>query len=185
MLFRSDGAWNIQDVPLFARHYPRRLEGEEIHDAISQATGVFNKYTVDGFGGSVQYAMQLPDPQEPRTNGGVANFMNAFLRGNRDTTQRNQASSILQQLNLMNDPFVTGRTQVAKSPVLLAISKIADNGAAVDEIFMTFLARKPSAYERSHAVSYLQNTTSAAARNTALEDLSWASINKLDFLFSY
>ncbi len=182
---RYDGDWNIQDVPLFARHYPRRLEGEEIHDAISQATGVFNKYTVEGFGDPIQYAMRLPDPQEPRSNGAAANFMNAFLRGNRDTTQRNQASSILQQLNLMNDPFVTGRTQVAKSPVLLAISKIADNGAAVDEIFMTFLSRKPSAYERSHAVSYLQNTTSAATRNTAIEDLSWASINKLDFLFSY
>lgn len=182
---RYDGDWNIQDVPLFARHYPRRLEGEEIHDAISQATGVFNNYTVEGWGGTVKYAMQLPDPQEPRSNGGVANFMNAFLRGNRDTTQRVQASSILQQLNLMNDPFVTGRTLVAKSPVLLAISKIADNGAAVDEIFMNFLSRQPSAYERSHAVDYLQKTTSAAARNTAIEDLSWASINKLDFLFSY
>ena len=182
---RYDGDWNIQDVPLFARHYPRRLEGEEIHDAISQATGVFNKYTVEGWGATVQYAMQLPDPVEPRSNGAVANFMNAFLRGNRDTTQRVQASSILQQLNIMNDAFVTGRTQVAKSPVLLAISKIADNGAAVDEIFMNFLSRRPSAYERSHAVSYLQKTTSAAARNTAIEDLSWASINKLDFLFSY
>jgi hypothetical protein len=182
---RYDGEWGIQDVPLFARHYPRRLEGEEIHDAISDATGVYNKYTVEGWGGTVQYAMQLPDPVEPRSNGAVANFMNAFLRGNRDTTQRNQASSILQQLNLMNDSFVTGRTQIAKSPVLLAISKIADNGAAVDEIFMTFLSRRPSAYERSHAVSYLQKATSAAARNTAIEDLSWASINKLDFLFSY
>lgn len=182
---RYEGDWNIQDVPLFARHYPRRLEGEEIHDAISDATGVFNRYTVEGWGGTVQYAMQLPDPVEPRSNGGVANFMNAFLRGNRDTTQRNQASSILQQLNLMNDPFVTGRTLVAKSPVLLGISKIADNGAAVDELFLTFLSRKPSTYERSHAVAYLQNATSAAARNTAIEDLSWASINKLDFLFSY
>ena len=182
---RYDGEWNIQDVPLFARHYPRRLEGEEIHDAISQATGVFNKYTVEGWGATVQYAMQLPDPLEPRSNGAVANFMNAFLRGNRDTTQRVQASSILQQLNMMNDAFVTGRTLVAKSPVLLAISKIADNGAAVDELFMNFLSRKPSAYERSHAVSYLQKTTSAAARSTAIEDLSWASINKLDFLFSY
>ncbi|MDQ6759854.1 MAG: DUF1549 and DUF1553 domain-containing protein [Acidobacteriota bacterium] len=182
---RYDGEWNVQDVPLFARHYPRRLEGEEIHDAISDATGVFNKYTVEGWGGTVQYAMQLPEPVEPRSNGAVANFMNVFLRGNRDTTQRNQASSILQQLNLMNDPFVTGRTQVAKSPALLAISKIADNGAAVDEIFLTFLSRRPSAYERSHALSYLQKATSAAARNTVIEDLSWASINKLDFLFSY
>lgn len=182
---RYDGDWKIQDVPLFARHYPRRLEGEEIHDAISQATGVFNKYTVQGWGNPVQWAMQLPDPVEPRSNGAVAAFMNSFLRGNRDTAQRHQASSILQQLNLMNDNFVTSRTQVAKSPVLLAISKITDNSAAIDQMFLTFLSRKPSAYERSHAAGYLQNAATAAARNTAIEDLSWACINKLDFLFSY
>jgi hypothetical protein len=97
---RYDGNWNIQSVPLFARHYPRRLDAEEIHDAISSATGVFNKYTVQGFADPFQWAMQLPDTSEPRSNGAVANFLNSFLRGNRDTTQRSQASSILQQLNL-------------------------------------------------------------------------------------
>ena len=108
----------MQSVPLFARHYPRRLEGEEIHDAIASATGVFNKYTVQGFADPFLSAMQLPEPVEPRSNGSVANFMNAFLRGNRDTTQRNQASSILQQLNLMNDNYVVTRTRVAASPTL-------------------------------------------------------------------
>src|SRR5207253_7543509 len=103
---RYDGDWNLSYVPLFARHYARRLEGEEIHDAISKATGVFNKYTVSGFADPFQWAMQLPEPTEPASNGAAAIFMNAFLRGNRDTTFRNQASSILQQLNLMNDNFV-------------------------------------------------------------------------------
>lgn len=182
---RYDGDWNLTYVPLFARHYARRLEGEEIHDAISKATGVFNKYTVSGFADPFQWAMQLPEPIEPTSNGAVANFMNAFLRGNRDTTQRNQASSILQQLNLMNDNFVTSRTQVAKSPTLLAISKIADNTAAVDELFLTFLSRKPSSLEQARAIGYLQKAASAAARNTTIEDLAWACINKLDFEFSY
>ena len=36
---RYDGDWKVEYVPLFARHYPRRLDGEEIHDAIAQATG--------------------------------------------------------------------------------------------------------------------------------------------------
>jgi hypothetical protein len=182
---RYDGDWNIQYVPLFARHYPRRLDAEEIHDAISSATGVFNKYTVQGFGDPVQWAMQLPDTTEPRSNGAVANFLNSFMRGNRDTTQRSQASSILQQLNLMNDNFVVSRTRVAASPALLAISKITDNSSAVEQLSMTFLSREPTDYERAHAVAYLQNATSAAARNTAIEDLAWALINKLDFLFSY
>ena len=115
----------------------------------------FNKYTVQGFADPFASALSLPDPVEPRSNGTVAAFMNSFLRGNRDTTFRSEANSILQQLNIMNDAFVTGRTQVAKSPELLAISKIADNGAAVDELCLAFLSRHPTDYERSKAVAYL------------------------------
>jgi hypothetical protein len=182
---RYDGNWDIQYVPLFARHYPRRLDAEEIHDAISSATGVFNKYTVQGFGDPIQWAMQLPDTSEPRSNGAVANFLNSFMRGNRDTTQRNQNSSILQQLNLMNDNFVVSRTRVAASPALMAISKLTDNSSAVEQLFLTLLSREPSDYERAHALTYLQNANGATARNAAIEDLAWACINKLDFLFSY
>jgi len=181
---RYDGDWSLQYVPLFARHYPRRLDAEEIHDAIAAATGVFTKYTIQNFQ-TVQYAMQFPDTSEPRSNGAVANFLNSFLRGNRDTTQRSQASSILQQLNLMNDNFVMSRARVSTSPALTSISKITDNSAMLDQLFLTFLSRKPSDYERAHALPYLQKATSATARITALEDLAWVCINKLDFLFSY
>ncbi len=182
---RYDGDWNVSMVPLFARHYPRRLWGEEVHDAIAQATQMFNKYTVTGFADPFVSALSLPDTVEPRSNGSVAAFMNSFLRGNRDTTVRSGANSILQQLNIMNDPFVTGRTQVSKSPELLAISKIADNNVAVDELWLAFLSRYPSDYERSRAVGYLAKAPSAAARNIVIEDLAWSAINKLDFLFSY
>ena len=182
---RYDGDWQIEYVPLFARHYPRRLDAEEIHDAIEKATGMFNKYTIQGWTDPVQWAMQFPETIEPRSNGSVANFLNSFLRGNRDTTKRSQASSILQQLNLMNDNFVVSRTRVAASPVLASIAKISDNSAALDEMFLTFLSRKPSDYERQHGLAFLQKATTAAARNTAIEDLSWVCINKLDFLLSY
>ena len=180
-----DGDWNVQYVPLFARHYPRRLDAEEIHDAISTATGVFNKYTVGDQSAAISLAIQFPDTVEPRNNGAVQTFLNSFLRGNRDTTQRSQASSIQQQLNLMNDNFVVSRTKMTASPALQALAKITDNSALIDQLFLTFLSRLPSDYERSHALKYLQNAATAAARNTAIEDLSWTCINKLDFLFSY
>jgi hypothetical protein len=182
---RYEGAWSVASVPLFARHYPRRLDGEEVHDAIAQATGVLGKYTVEGWANPFQWAMQLPEPTEPRSNTAVANFMNSFLRGNRDTTKRSQANSILQQLNLMNDNFVYSRTRLAASPVLMSLSKVSDNNAMLDEMFLTFLSRKPTAWERSHSLTYLVNATTPAARNTVIEDLAWACINKIDFLFSY
>jgi len=182
---RYDGEWNLSQVPLFARRYPRRLTGEEVHDAIVKATGVAARYTVQGFAEPVEWACQLPDPQEPRSNGAALNFMNAFLRGNRDTMTRSQSGSILQQLNLMNDAFVTSRNKVTASPVLQAISRMTSNDSAVEEMYLTFLSRKPSDYERREAAAHLARGTTTALRNAYLEDLAWVLMNKVEFIFSY
>ena len=184
MSSRYDGSWDINNVPLFARHYPRRLEGEEVHDALVKATGVIPTYTQFN-AGPVQSAMLLFDSVEPRSNGGVANFMNYFLRGNRDSTQRSQALTVQQQLALMNDNFVTPKLKVAASPVLQAIAKLTTNDAVVDEMFLTFISRKPDDTERTKALAYLAKATTATQKNAAIEDLAWVLVNKVDFLFSY
>ena len=131
------------------------------------------------------WAVQLPDTLEPRSNGAVATFMNSFLRGNRDTLTRSQAGSIVQQLSLMNDPFVNNRTRVAASAALAAIAKLPTNDAIVNEIFYTFLSRAPSARELDRGLNFLSTSTTAAAKSTAVEDMAWVAINKVDFLFSY
>ena len=183
---RYDGEWKLEYVPLFAKHYVRRLEGEEVHDAIQQATGVVARYTVGGWGEPVSWAMQLPDTAEPRSNGGAANFMNTFVRGNRDTQLRNQAGSIQQQLALMNDNSVVNpRLRVAASPVLRAAAQMTKNRDVVDQLFLLFLSRLPSEQEAALAIAHLDKAGTAAARNTAVEDLAWACVNKIDFLFSY
>ncbi|HBY59295.1 MAG TPA: hypothetical protein DEH78_05705, partial [Solibacterales bacterium] len=62
---RYDGDWSIESVPYFARRYPRRLEGEEVHDAIAKATGLMGSYTVQGWTEPARWAMELPEPVEP------------------------------------------------------------------------------------------------------------------------
>jgi Protein of unknown function (DUF1549)/Protein of unknown function (DUF1553) len=182
---RYAGDWKLEYVPLFARHYPRRLEGEEVHDAIHKVTGTVTSYTVTGWPDPVTLALRLPEPLEPRSNGTSNAFMNNFYRGNRDTVQRNQSGSILQQLSLMNNVFVTGKTKVAASPVLRRIAAMTDNGALTDELYLTFLSRLPSAAEKKTATAVLATATNATLKNTAVEDLSWALINNIEFLFSY
>ncbi|MBL8179719.1 MAG: DUF1553 domain-containing protein [Bryobacterales bacterium] len=177
--------WKLDYVPLFARHFPRRLEGEEVHDAITKATGALPAYTVQNMPGVFQWAMQLPDPAEPRSNGAVATFMNAFLRGNRDSQQRSQSGSILQRLYLMNDNFVTSRVKVAASPNLRALANRNDPAAVAEDIYLLFLGRKPSDAERRESSAFLARATTQAARNTAVEDLAWALINKVEFIHSY
>src|SRR6185436_20514730 len=64
------GTWDVSYVPYYARKYVRRLDAEEIHDAIAKATGVPGNYTLAGSDlPPVQWAMQLPEPREPRGNG--------------------------------------------------------------------------------------------------------------------
>lgn len=182
---RYGADWKLDYVPLFARHYPRRLDAEEIHDAIVKATNVKASYTIGGWSNPVNWAMQLPDTAEPRSNSAVAAFLNSFLRGDRENQPRSQAASILQNLYMMNDSFVTTRVKVSASSTLAAIGKMSSNDAAVEELFLLLLSRKPSAYERTQAVAFLAKASGAAARNTAVEDLAWAIINKTDFVFTY
>jgi hypothetical protein len=175
--------WSIEYIPYYARHYPRRLQGEEIADAIVKATGVSGGYTVTGWGNfEVSWAMQLPDTV---SGGGAAAFMNAFLRGNRDTVQRSQAGSIQQQLTLMNDAFVTNKLKVNASPRLRVISQMTDSNALVEELFLNFLIRYPTSSEREVALDALKTATTATQKNNTVEDLAWVLVNKLEFLFSY
>ncbi len=186
---RYDADWDITKAPLFARHIPRRLEAEEVHDAIAKATGLFTAYTVGGWVDTVSWAMQLPEPVEPRSNGTVAGFLNSFNRGNRDTLQRSQSGSILMWLNMMNSTVVTNRTRAtgtSASPFLASLAAAGrSNDSIVDDLFFTFLSRPPSDYERGVALKTLSKATTTATRATAVEDLAWALINKIDFLFSY
>lgn len=62
---RVTGEWSEGNVPLFARHYARRMEGEEVHDAIAKATGIPGSYAIQGWTDRVTWAMQLPEPIEP------------------------------------------------------------------------------------------------------------------------
>ena len=198
-----DGDWRAEYVPLFARHYPRRIWAEELHDAIVQATGVTPQYsyplvnnqTVDRATAATalpksnptSWAMKMPDINEPRyvnnaQNNAAVNFMSSFTRGNRDTVRRAPTGSILQQLNLMNDnPVVLSKLKMAASPALRELAKITNNAEVVDELWLTFLSRLPTETERGKAVAHLGKGN----RNTAIEDLAWVAVNKLDFLYSY
>ena len=183
MSSRYDGNWTFDMVSSFARHYPRRLWAEEIHDIIANGSGLYNNYTPIRLP-PVKLAMQLPEPAEPSNDGSTANFLNTFLRGNRDSQPRSPSLSILERLAIMNDPFVMNRVK-ATAPNLAAIFKIADNPQVIEEIYLTFLGRKPSTAEQQVALDLLAGAANSADRNTYLEDLVWACINKADFLFSY
>ncbi|MBI4908442.1 MAG: DUF1549 domain-containing protein [Acidobacteria bacterium] len=182
---RYEGEWKYDYITSFGRHYPRRMMAEEIHDAVVKATGVTASYTVTGFTQPLNWAMQLPEPAEPRSNGAVATFLNFFLRGNRDSQQRSSSQSLLQHMYLMNDSLVNNRTRITSSPNLTAVSKMSSDDEAVDELHLLFLSRMPTENERKTTAALLAAAKDTAARNAAIEDIAWALIQKPEFLFSY
>ncbi len=206
------GEWRLDYVQYYARKYVRRLDSEELHDAIVTATNLPNSYTMSVNGTNttflgyqlqddagaktrdVVWAMQLPEPIEPRTNGGARAFLDSFLRGDRDQKLRTNEASILQSLNMMNNTMVTNRitqgariTGVPNTPEipstvrrLLADTSLS-NEQIVQKLYLTTLSRYPTDAEKAKLLPYFTSMTKQAAT----ESIQWVLLNKVDFLFNY
>ncbi|MEP7341533.1 MAG: DUF1553 domain-containing protein [Acidobacteriota bacterium] len=224
------GTWKVEYVPYYARKYVRRLKAEELHDAIVKATNlppvtnavVVNNVTVSpkmiGFPildesntklREVQWAMQLPDPIQPRqgqANGGSAAFLNSFLRGNRDTNARVNDASILQALNMMNNGFIQTRVSYVSNTrtdnvsgyidpipgyntekILSTVKRLMEtpgltNEQIVSQLYLNTLSRNPTQKEVTKILPYF---TSLGTKQKAIEGIQWVLLNKVDFLFNY
>jgi hypothetical protein len=176
--------WDVSYVPYYARRYVRRLDAEELHDAITKATAILGNYTLTGSDlPPVQWAMQFPDTREPRSNGGVSTFLNAFGRGDRDTTFRRSDPSTLQALNMLNNAFVEGRIHQANqgSRVQTLLSAGASAETIIHELYINTLSRYPTDAE----VSFIKPMFQQQGNRAAAESLQWMLLNKMDFIFNY
>jgi hypothetical protein len=166
----------------------RRLDAEEIHDAVLKATGIGANYQLrDTLGNNTfvaNWAMQLPDTSEPRGNGNVISFLNSFIRGDRDVKPRSQEPSIQQALNMMNNSFVMARVHQNNAGSHVA-RLLADANLTAEQIttqlYLNTLSRHPTADE----LSSLTPLFSSMGRRQAAEAIQWALINKVDFIFNY
>ncbi|HEY2091643.1 MAG TPA: DUF1549 domain-containing protein [Thermoanaerobaculia bacterium] len=172
--------WNEAWTTLYPRHYPHRLQAEMMLDAITKATNVPVSLNVNGLG-AVTEAMQLPDTSEPGTRSQFGTFLDEFGRGDRDTTARSNDSSISQALSLLNNTIVTTRVKrnTANSTVSKILASTTDAGSIADQIYLATLSRYPTPTERTLAVNYLASGNLAQHS----EDLQYALINQLEFLF--
>jgi hypothetical protein len=210
---RYPGNWKVEYVPYYARKFVRRLDAEEIHDAVVKATGLLPVTTFrDGSGQNqtilgypllgddglkmreVLWAMQLPEPFEPRARGDVRTFLDSFLRGNRDANLRTQDPSILQSLNLMNNAFVMDRIHqgnriinIPNTPEIPSTVRklLSDpnitNDQIITQLYLYTLSRYPTDAEKTKILPYF----SSMSKPAATESLQWVLLNKVDFIFNY
>src|SRR5262249_59123451 len=143
------GTWSETMTPYLARHFARRLTAAATFDAIARATGVGALIPVSGGAPSVAWAMQLPDVAEPGGASVIGNFLNTFLRGDRDGDARSNEFSIAQALVLMNDVTVTNRIKstAPTSAVRALVTANATPAQIVQSLYLQTLSRPPSADE--------------------------------------
>jgi len=87
-------------------------------------------------------------------------------------------------LNLMNDRFVTDRIRNAQSSTVRRLATATDLPGAIEELFLQFLTRLPTAGEKAKALRFIEEG-GAARRNATAEDLAWALINRTEFILNY
>ena len=182
------GNWSLALVPYYARKYVRRMDAEEIHDAILKASGIGVTYQLrDSLGNNtftVNWAMQLPDTAEPRTSGTAVQFLNSFIRGDRDVKPRSLEPSILQALNLMNHSFVMTRihqTNAGSTVAKLLADQTLTNPQIITQLYLNTLSRNPTDAE----LNTLTPLFTSMAKKDAAEAIQWALLNKVDFIFNY
>jgi hypothetical protein len=86
-------------------------------------------------------------------------------------------------LHLLNSPEIHGKLSHERGTVAQLVRKHKEDGPLVEELYLTFFSRLPTAMERAVALDYLGANPSR--RRQAAEDLAWALLNSLEFVFNH
>jgi hypothetical protein len=185
---RYDGAWSPSYDRYFARHQVQRIGAEALLDSVTVSSGVPINMPTNSVVGNVIFAMQLPDvqntPNQNRNRPELAQtvgLLDAFFRGNREESPRSSDVSILQALQLMNNPVIVARIEQSGRTGSLAGLLAQPDDALVGRLYLTVLSRIATPEELAAGVAYLKG----GDRRARAEDLMWSLYNKVDFVFNY
>src|SRR5262249_10763372 len=125
-------------------------------------------------------AIQLWDSKVPHY------FLKLFgrpVRASACECERSQQPGVAQVLHLLNGPEIHAKLTHARGNVARAVEEKTDDGALVEELYLTFFGRFPTDKERAVALAYLRQEP--ARRRQAAEDLAWGMMNSLEFIFNH
>ncbi len=176
-----EGEWKDSYAPYFGRHHVRRLSAEQICDAISQATAIFDEIPITYSNKKVSYVMQTYSPDD--ISGPLRQLLQFLGQGNRDSVEKDISGSMIQASALLNSKFVRERVKIQEKGRLYKLlnhDPPLSNEEVIDELFLAFLSRFPRETECKIALDTLQQR-----HGQGLEDLAWSLVNKPDFLLNH
>ncbi|QEL17935.1 DUF1549 and DUF1553 domain-containing protein [Limnoglobus roseus] len=169
-------ASNEKDEQNFSRVAFRRPSAEVLLDMIGQATGVGDRFA--GLPPGTR-AVQVWDSETKQP------FLKLFGRPSRTSAcecERNAEPSTAQVLNLMNSPDLQWKLSHVSGNVAKWQGSGHDAEKICEEIYLTVFSRRPTKAERENAVQHLK---ARSDRRAAIEDLTWALLNSLEFSFNH
>jgi len=84
-------------------------------------------------------------------------------------------------LNVLNSPQIQANLGHPEGTVSTLVRTVPNGSELVDRLYLTYYSRFPTADERKVAVEHLKKPD----RKAAAEDLAWALLNSLEFLFNH
>jgi hypothetical protein len=166
---------NAADEQNFSHAAVKPLPAEVLLDAVSQVTGVPEKF--NGWPAGYR-AIQVWDNRMP------SYFFRIFGRPVRYSVcecERGTDPSIAQALHLMNAPEITAKLRARTGTARRLADSPAAPAAVVDELFLTALARRPTDAERAKMLAAFAD----GDRRAAAEDVLWALLNSKEFLYNH
>ena len=168
---------NAADEQNFSRALFRRLPAEVLMDAVSDVTGVPEKFSGVALGAR---AVQLWDSQQQHY------FLKLFGRPMRATAcecERSTGASISQALHLMNSPALQAKLAHEGGTMARLAASLAEDAPLIEELYLSCYSRLPTEEEKATALEHL--SANKAARRRAVEDLAWSMLNSLEFVFNH
>jgi len=168
---------NMLDEQNYSRSLFRRLPAEVLMDAVCDVTDIKEKYHGVPYGFR---AIQLWDSQVQHY------FLKLFGRPSRTTVcecARPTGASISQALHLMNSPGLQSKLAHERGQVARLADRHIDDAALADELYLACFSRFPSTKEKNKALEFLGSRR--FKRRQAAEDLTWAMLNSLEFIFNH
>jgi hypothetical protein len=167
---------NIGDSRNYSRHYRQRLRAEVLLDAITDITGVPEKFDATPPG---TRAMEVWTVRASSV------FLDSFGRPdpNQDPPcERTTDTSVVQALHLMNAQNLYRKVTADEGRAAKLAASKKSAAEIVDELYLLAYSRVPTDAERTAAVKRIEKAGSE--RRKALEDLLWALVNTPEFVFN-
>ena len=165
---------NFGDARNYSRHYRQRLRAEVLLDAVSDITGVPEKFDANPPGTRALAVWTVRTPSV---------FLDSFGRPdpNQDPPcERTADTTVVQALHLMNAPNLHRKVTTDDGRAAKLAASLKPVPELVEELYLLAYCRPPTSDEKADAVKRFEK----APRRQAAEDLLWALMNTPEFVFN-